>query len=369
MSEITAKRRHELKKFIKQLSTYRGRHTELVTVYVPAGYELSKIINHLQQEQGTATNIKSSGTRKNVIDALERMIQHLKLIPHTPPHGLAAFAGNVAEREGQSDVKVWSTEPPLPLNIRIYRCDKAFVMEPLEDQVSTEKVYGLVVIDQRDAAIAELQGKKIVLKKKTHSEVPGKMRAGGQSAPRFARLREGAKKEHYKKVADYMKEEFLYNKDLAGIIIGGPSTTVQDFLNKDYITGDLKKKILGTKDICYTDDFGLQELLDLSTDILASEEVADEKKIMKKFFELLNTELGKVAYGKDDVMKVLEMGAVDKLLLSEKLDDEIMEEFEAKAEELGTEVKIISTETREGEQLKQMGKIAAILRYCVDYTK
>ena len=29
------------------------------------------------------------------------------------------------------------------------------------------------------------------------------------SAPRFARLREGAAKEHYKKIADYMKELFL----------------------------------------------------------------------------------------------------------------------------------------------------------------
>ena len=36
-------------------------------------------LRHLSDEQGTATNIKSTSTRKNVIDALERMIQHLKL--------------------------------------------------------------------------------------------------------------------------------------------------------------------------------------------------------------------------------------------------------------------------------------------------
>jgi hypothetical protein len=39
------------------------------------------------------------------------------------------------------------------------------------------------------------------------------------------------------------------------------------------LTGDLKKKIIGTKDLSYTGEFGLQELLDKSEDLLAAEEV------------------------------------------------------------------------------------------------
>ena len=74
------------------------------------------------------SNIKSTSTRKNVVDALEKMIQHLRLFKKTPEHGLCVFSGNVAEREGQSDVKVWSVEPPVPLKTRIYRCDKEFVL-------------------------------------------------------------------------------------------------------------------------------------------------------------------------------------------------------------------------------------------------
>src|SRR3990172_7237181 len=111
------KQRQKLKRIIQELGSHRGRHTELVSVYVPAGYDLNKIIGHLQQEQGTAENIKSASTRKNVISALERMIQHLKLFTKTPENGLAAFSGNVAEREGQLDVQVWSIEPPIPLNV------------------------------------------------------------------------------------------------------------------------------------------------------------------------------------------------------------------------------------------------------------
>jgi len=359
---ITSKQKHELKKFLKELGKHRGSHTELVSVYVPAGYDMNLIINHLQQEQGTATNIKSKSTQKNVIDALERMIQHLRLFKRTPENGLAAFSGNVSEREGQSDVEVWSIEPPIPLNLRLYRCDKRFILDEIIKMVEDTEVYGMVVLDRRDASLALLKGKAIVPVVKTHSEVPGKTRAGGQSAQRFERLREGAAKEHFKKIAEYMKNEFL-NPDIKGILLGGPGTTVNSFLNKGYITGDVKKKIVGIKDLSYTGEFGLQELLDKAQDVLADEEVAKEKKIMKDFFTLLATKPGMVSYGEDETRKTLEMGAVRTLLLSEELEDSKAEELEKKAAELGTEVFIVSIDTREGVQLKDIGKIAAILRY------
>ncbi|MEK6947215.1 MAG: LAGLIDADG family homing endonuclease, partial [Nanoarchaeota archaeon] len=177
---LTEAQRFHLKKFVKELENFKGRHTELVSVYVPQDYDLNKIINHLAQEQGTASNIKSSATRKNVTDALERMIQHLKLFKRTPPNGLCVFSGNVAEREGQHNFKVWSIEPPIPLKTRIYRCDKEFVLDILRDMLDVKEVYGLVVMDRRDANIALLKGKSIIPLVKTHSEVPGKFKAGGQ---------------------------------------------------------------------------------------------------------------------------------------------------------------------------------------------
>ncbi len=358
--------RFKLKKLVKELEKHRGRHTELVTVYVPSGYDIIKVINHLAQEQGTATNIKSTATRKNVIDALEKMIQHLKLYKRTPENGLAVFSGNVSEREGQSDVRVWAIEPPVPLKIRSYRCDKDFVLDPLKDMCEEKETYGLVIVDRRDANIALLKGKAIIPLVKTHSEVPGKTRAGGQSAQRFERLREGAKIEHFKKVAEYMKEQFLNMPGLKGIIVGGPGPTKYDFVDSNYITDQVKRKIIAIKDLSYTGEFGLQELVDRSQDVLAKEEIAEEKEIMTKFFELLSTKQKRVSYGKDEVWRNLEMGAVDTLLLSEETDDETVEKFEAKAAELGTKVKMISTETREGVQLRDIGKIAAILRYEVE---
>lgn len=360
---LTSFQKFHLRKSIKELGEHRARHTELVSVYIPKDYDINKIINHLQQEQGTATNIKSAGTRNNVIDALEKMVQHLRLFKQTPPNGLCVFSGNVAKREGQSDVRVWSIEPPIPLKTRIYRCDKEFQLDILREMMEVKEVYGLIVLDARDAIIALLKGKSIIPLVKTHSHVPGKMKAGGQSALRFQANRELAVKDHFKKVAEYVKEQFLNLEGLKGILVGGPGPTKYEFIDGDYITGDVKKKVIGIRDLSYTEEFGLQELVDKSQDILAQEEIADEKKIVNRFLELLATRQVIVSYGEAHVKKCLELGAVETLLLSESLSDEKIEEFEIIAKQFNTEVKIISTETREGAQLRDLGRFGAILRY------
>ena len=180
---------------------------------------------------------------------------------------------------------------------------------------------------------------------------------------RFSRLREGAAKDHFKKVGDYIKEQFLMMKDLKGILLGGPGHTKNEFYDGDYVTDQLKQKIIAIKDLSYTEEFGLQELVDKSQDVLAKAEIADEKAIMLKFFTLLSTKQGMVAYGKDDTMKYLELSMVETLLLSSSLEDSVIEEFEEKARAVGSTIKIISTETREGVQLRDLGKVAAILRY------
>jgi peptide chain release factor subunit 1 len=291
------------------------------------------------------------------------MIQHLRLFPKTPEHGLAVFSGNVAEREGQQDFKVWSIEPPVPLKTRIYRCDKVFSLDLLRDMLEVKEAYGLIVMDRREGDIALLKGKTIVELTSAKSNVPGKTKAGGQSAARYMRLREDAAKDFYKKIADIAKDEFLGKKTIKGIIVGGPGPTKFEFVDGGYLTNEIKEKIIATKDLSYTGSFGLQELVDRSQDVLANEEIVDEKKVMVRFLEMLSTKPGYVTYGEKEVKHCLDIGAVEILLLSETVEDKTIQELENKADEMGSEVRIISTETREGVQLRDIGKVAAILRY------
>tara|TARA_Y100000034_G_scaffold123434_1_gene170175 strand:- start:3007 stop:4092 length:1086 start_codon:yes stop_codon:yes gene_type:complete len=356
--------KQELKKLIKQLKAIRGRHTELVSVYIPAGYNLDKIIAHLQEEQGTAKNIKDAKTRGNVIDSLEKCVRHLRLFKKTPENGYAVFAGNTSAQEGKVALQVWGVEPPEPLNMRIYRCDQRFLIDILEGMLEHKETYGLIVMDRREATLGFLKGTNIVATSHTTSGVPGKHRAGGQSAQRFERLIEGVAKDFYKKIADMCNKEFLGVKEMKGILLGGPGPTKESF--KEHLNTELKEKLLAVQDITYTDESGLHHLVEKSKDVLAKEAIATEKKVMEKFFTLLAKEIEKTAYGKVAVEEALNMGAVQLLLVSEELEDKDAEHFEELAKQVGAEIQIISVHTREGEQLKELGGIAAILRYAIN---
>ncbi len=356
-------KKQELKRFINELKNIRGRHTELVSVYIPAGYDLNKIIAHLQEEQGTAKNIKDAKTRGNVIDSLERCIRHLRLFKKTPVNGLAVFAGNVAAQEGKVDIKIWSIEPPEPLNMRLYRCDQRFVIDILEDMREHKEAYGLILVDRREATLGLLKGSSITLLTDLTSGVPGKFKAGGQSAARFERLIHGMAIEFFKRVSELCNKEFLPMKNLKGILLGGPGPTKEEF--QQYLNNELKKKILAVQDVTYTDESGLHHLVDKSADILEKEGIIAEKKVMERFFTILAKEPNKAAYGEKEVRRVLEMGAVELILLSEDYDDKKMQEIETLAQSTGTSLQLISTDTKEGQQLRDLGGIAAILRFAV----
>ena len=170
----------ELEELLGILEKIKGRHTELVTVYIPADYDINSVQRQLEGEKSTAKNIKSSSTRKNVTEALEKIVRLLKEFKKTPPNGMAIFCGNVSEVEGQQDLQLWSIEPPQPLNTRLYRCDKEFVLDALREQFEIKEVYGLLVMDRKEATIGLLVGKRVEFLHRMTSGVPSKVRAGGQ---------------------------------------------------------------------------------------------------------------------------------------------------------------------------------------------
>ncbi len=361
---INLTERLKLKKLIKQLKEYRGRHTELISVYLPPGNDLGKLINTLQDEQGTATNIKDKNTSKSVINALERMIRTLKTIEDTPKNGIAIFSGNISEKDNVDNVQVFWIEPPEPVPLKLYRCEQRFITAPLEDMSTNEATYALVAMDKGEATIGLLIGSNIRVIRNMQSNVPGKFKAGGQSAQRFERIREGAAIEFYKRVADVMISEFTFMKELKGIIVGGPGTTKQNFVDGSYINEDIKKKIIAVKDITYTTPYGLKELFDKSADVLANDEVMTERRILQEVLETLGKNPNMVAYGYNNTKTALEMGAVDKLVIIDgAVTEEQLEELSQLQENSGAVIHLVTDRTPEGVQFMAISGIGGILRY------
>ncbi len=395
----------KLKKLIKELEAIRGRHTELVSVYIPSGYSIIEVINQLSNEKSTAINIKSKTTRKNVLSSLEKIIQHLRIFKQTPANGLVVFCGNVSPVEGREDLKIWSFEPPEKMDTKVYWCDQVFVLDPLKEMIKEKEVYGLIVLDAREADVGLLVGKRIKPVKHLDSTVPSKTVKGGMSQGRYDRLRADAINEFLTKVGGIASQSLLDQKELKGVIVGGPGPVKEQFVKEDYLNYQIKNKIMGVKDIGYTGDYGLEELVQKSQDLLEKAAIMKERELLQKFFTELQKE-GLVVYGYTETIKALNLNAIDTLLISEEFEwvrvkmkcdtgheiekdmpkafvkiekcevcgremkietkDDLGELLSEKAINFGTKVELISTDITEGRQFKELGGIGGFLRYKID---
>jgi len=305
-------------RMLEQLEDLQGRGTELVSVYVPPGKQISEVMNDLRNEWGTAVNIKSKTTRKNVQDALSKVMERLKLFKTIPPTGLAIFAGSIASNQlGVGDMQTFVIVPPEPVTIYYYRCEHQFLLEPLFNMISAKDVYGLVVIDSKDAAFGYLKGNRTEIIKQYSSGVAGKTRAGGQSSRRYERLRDMHLNEWYIRLGGYFTEHFRNVPGLKGIIVGGPGPTKDDFLKGNYLHYELKDKILAQVDTGYTGPEGIKELVNRSRDLMKDARYYEERKNVQEFLKHLGEDDGLGTYGEQEILQALKGQNVQLLLISE----------------------------------------------------
>ena len=408
-AEQTDRQKYEFQKVIEELQDYRGSGTQLVTIYIPEDKQISDVVAHVTQEHSEASNIKSKETRTNVQDALKSIKDRLRYYDNYPPeNGLVIFSGAIDAGGGRTDMITRVLEsPPDPIESFRYHCDAEFLTGPLEDMLLDKGLFGLVVLDRREANVGWLKGKRVEPVKSASSLVPGKQRKGGQSAQRFARLRLEAIDNFYQEVAGMANDLFVPERhDMDGILVGGPSPTKDEFLDGDYLHHELQDMVLGKFDVAYTDESGLYDLVDAADEVLAEHEILQDKEVMEEFFKQLH-DGEKATYGFNQTRQNLNMGAVEQLLISEDLRKDVLtyecpnghtdyelvdttmgtethtcstcgEEVLADdaeredaidhlmelADQRGTETVFISTDFEKGEQLlTAFGGIAGILRY------
>ena len=106
-----------------------------------------------------------------------------------------------------------------------------------------------------------------------------------------------------------------------------------------------------------------KELVELSEDGLANQEIIHEKKILERFFDNLGAKPKMTPYKFEEVKKALEYGAVDVLIVSKEYDKTKAGELKTVAESTGATVEMVSTETEEGKQFSNLEGIGAIQRF------
>ena len=238
------KARYDFKKDMQEITNYRGRGTELISVYVPASKQISDVMAYLRNEQSQASNIKSKTTMKNVTGAIDSIAARLKTYKAPPANGVVIFCGEVPRAGDQTKMVQYVINPPEPITAFLYRCDSTFFTEPLQSMLLDKKCYGLITIDRSEATLGLLIGSRIQVLKHFDSLVPSKHHQGGQSSVRFERLIEIAAHEFFKKVADNATEVFLDRPELLGILVGGPGATKDFFVKEEYLHHELRKKVV-----------------------------------------------------------------------------------------------------------------------------
>lgn len=313
------KKEYNVRRELKRLASIRGSGTELVSIYVPPGTQISDVTGKLRDEAGQASNIKSKKTRDNVTGAIEKIVQYLKLYKAPPKNGLAVFCGNISPEAAKSDIQLFSLEPPAPIKNNIYRCDSQFLLEPLEAMMESTEAYALVVMDGRDATVGLLKGTHFILEKRLHSTAHAKIRKGGQSMNRYQRLIEESIEDYYKRIGESINDLYAKNSfKLKGLLVGGSGPAKEDFVKAK--TLNYQVKVLGVFDTGYTDEIvGVNELLEKARDVLEQQAAMQERSVMERFMGEIARN-GLAVSGYDKVKKALESGNITKLIISEALE-------------------------------------------------
>lgn len=166
----------------------------------------------------------------------------------------------------------------------------------------------------------------------------------------------------------------LGRMDVDAVILAGPGFTKQDAL--DHFEDEFREvaELVTTVDTSAGGDRGVHEVLKRGAveDVQDETRIAEEAGLIDDLMERIATG-EKVAYGPESVAEAAEFGAVETLLV---LDDKLrmergpdgdwvidVDQVVTSVEQQGGAVTVFSSEFEPGQQLRNLGGIAALLRY------
>lgn len=276
----------------------------------------------LAEEFGTASNIKSRVNRLSVLSAITSTQQRLKLYNKVPTNGLVVYCGEIITSEGKERKINIDFEPFKPINTSLYLCDNKFHTEALSELLESDQSFGFIIMDGNGALFGTLSGNTRDIRQKFSVDLPKKHGRGGQSALRFARLREEKRHNYVRKVSEVAVQNFITNDkvNVAGLILAGSADFKNDLNQSDLFDPRLQTKVIKIVDVSYGGENGFNQAIELSSETLGNVKFIQEKKLINKYFDEISQDTGKVCYGVEDTLRALDAGAAETLIVFENLE-------------------------------------------------
>jgi peptide chain release factor subunit 1 len=348
-------------------------------------------------------------------DALENIIQRLKLQKEIPENGIAMFAGTFVGNGVEGGVlRIEELVPPEPIAAYLFEVNDHFLLDPLREMVRGQRVVGLIAMDSKEASFGIFQGGCLELVESIASGIPGKSGKGGSSQRRYERERDMAVTYFFHRVAEHAAKAFLENHRVTVLIVGGPGTTKAEFLKGDFLHYELQNMLLDTVDTKSAGKEAVREVFDKSSEALKNMCAPEERRIVQRLLEHIGQQDDLAIGGLDLAVEGLKKGEVDVALVTDSTDivdvvvmckrcglsrskivhqaekvqtvremisipcetcsavdyeveeKDIVDVLEDLASQTNARVEVISTESEEKAKLKALGGFAAILRYRPD---
>lgn len=407
--------RYKVKKLIQMLESARGVGTSVISVYMTPKEQINGMVAKLNNEYGTATNIKSHSNKLSVQSAITAALGRLKQFNRMPPNGLLLYSGTVLTTDNKEKKLTLDIEPFKAVSRSLYMCDNKFHTDELRRMLESDDKFGFIIMDGGGTLYATVCGD---VKEKLGSftvELPKKHGRGGQSKNRFGRIREERRHNYVRKVAENATSYFITNDmpNVRGLVLAGSADFKEVLYNSDLFDPRLKAVVIKVVDVAHPGDVGLNQAIDLSADSLSGVKLVQEKKLIQNFFDQIARDTQQYCFGMNDTVRCLEAGAVETLICFEDLmvnryrvtknkgsDDETTEVFFLTVEEasrkgihaheagktqneideenfvdwiaqnyqkFGCSLELISDRSQEGTQfVRGFGGVGGILRYKMD---
>lgn len=220
----------------------------------------------------------------------------------------------------------------------------------------------VISIDDEEYCVAILRQYGVEVKTEKSTRLPGKLEA---------EKRDEAIKGYFKSALQALQE--TWTKVRSPVVILGPGFVKNDFAK--YIrekAPDIANAIVDVKGVNSAGVAGIQEALrsGVLAKTLKNIRIADETRLVEEVLARLGRNTTDVTYGKNEVARAIEYGAVERLLVADTMlreasDQErtTIESIMRNVETKSGQVTVISTEHEAGAKLQSLGGIAALLRF------
>jgi protein pelota len=304
-------------------------------------------------------------------DSGERVTLHLGIqvedVAYDPNFNRLRVKGTIIQ--GPEDLVKLGSHHTLSLELDFeVRIEKEFWHDYLLKRVkeslgSEDRPQALVVaIEEGEACVAKVGDYGIDVRANISVGIPGKQEESKQ--------REQILSNFFSDVYSVMKQS-ISDKRIKSVVIAGPGFTKERFLS--YLQRDKDiAKLCSLENVSNGGEAGVHEVIKRGalTKVLQEVRLVEESELMEELLRRLGKDERTAIYGRDEVAKAAEYGAIETVLITDRMLRGASPEERTKLDDLlrSTErmrgkVMILSAENEPGEELTSLGGIAALLRF------